>query len=131
MAESVWPDDVPSVVRALTECYGPDDPCVRLTTEVLDLLFDGGFDDPGFVALLTVDLAQRHFESPAGHLADDLPRALVTALDHLGSSPVDDTERHRDLLRFTTILAKEIPELCPDTVWAGAQRLWPARHATP
>ncbi|GGK84515.1 DUF5995 family protein [Mangrovihabitans endophyticus] len=92
------------------------------------------------------------------HLNFDLPFALVTTFDHLGSDPVDDSDQHHDYLRINEIFAAASPELASgcldrwrlliDTMngeldewwqgetvtysrnvsWRSAQRLWTLRH---
>ena len=95
------------------------------------------------------------------HLNFDLPFALVTTFDHLGSDPVDDSDQHRDYLQINDILAASVPglgrghlekwQLLIDTMngdlddwwqggmaeyarnvaWRNAQRLWAMRHDLP
>jgi hypothetical protein len=92
------------------------------------------------------------------HLNFDLPFALVTTCDHLGTDPLDDSDQHHDYLQLTDILAEAAPTLAPgrfgrwqlliDTMtggpddwwqgedaeytrnvaWRTAQRLWAVRH---
>src|SRR4029453_11961283 len=45
------------------------------------------------------------------HINFDLPFALVTTFDHLGSDPVDGGDQHHDYLQITDIFAEAIPEL--------------------
>jgi len=92
------------------------------------------------------------------HLNFDLPFALVTTFDHLGSDPIDGSDQHHDYLQINQIFAAAIPQLRPgylekwqllsDTMngdlddwwqgetvdytrnvaWRNAQRLWSIRH---
>jgi hypothetical protein len=92
------------------------------------------------------------------HLNFDLPFALVTTFDHLGSDPVDDSDQHRDYLQLNQMFAAAIPglrrgyldrwQLLIDTMngdlddwwqgdaaayacnvaWRHAQKLWGMRH---
>ncbi len=92
------------------------------------------------------------------HINFDLPFALVTTFDHLGSDPVDDSDQHHDYLEINEIFAEAIPGLrrgylekwqllidtmngCLDDWWQGeaveytrnvawrnAQKLWGIRH---
>ncbi len=92
------------------------------------------------------------------HLNFDLPFALVTTFDHLGSDPIDDSDQHHDYLQITDIFAEAVPGLRPgsldkwqlliDTMngclddwwlgeeaeytrnvaWRNAQKLWCLRH---
>ena len=87
------------------------------------------------------------------HITVDLPFALVTTFDHLGSDPIDDSDQHHDYLQITEIFAESIPDLdrwqllidtmngCLDDWWQGetvaytrnvawrnAQKLWGVRH---
>jgi len=95
------------------------------------------------------------------HLNFDLPFALVTTFDHLGSDPVDDGDQHHDYLQITDIFAGSVPGLrdgCLDrcqllfemmngdlddcwpvdvaayprnVAWRNAQKLWAVRHDMP
>lgn len=90
----------------------------------------------------------------------DLPFALVTTFDHLGSSPVDNSAEHLDYHQLNDIFADQIPDLrrgylhswqlLTDTMngdlddwfqgelvdytrnvaWRNAQKLWEVRHDT-
>jgi uncharacterized protein DUF5995 len=92
------------------------------------------------------------------HINFDLPFALVTTFDHLGSDPVDDSDQHHDYLQINEIFAEAIPglrrgylekwQLLIDTMngdlddwwqgeivhytrnvaWRNAQKLWAIRH---
>jgi hypothetical protein len=92
------------------------------------------------------------------HINFDLPFALVTTFDHLGSGPVDDSDQHHDYLQINDIFAEAIPglrrgylekwQLLIDTMngdlddwwqgevvdytrnvaWRNAQKLWAMRH---
>jgi hypothetical protein len=92
------------------------------------------------------------------HINFDLPFALVTTFDHLGSDPVDGSDQHHDYLQVNDIFAEEIPglrrgyldrwQLLIDTMngdlddwwqgemveytrnvaWRNAQKLWAIRH---
>jgi hypothetical protein len=92
------------------------------------------------------------------HINFDLPFALVTTFDHLGSDPIDDSDQHHDYLQINDIFAESIPGLrrgyldkwqllidtmngCLDDWWQGeaveytsnvawrnAQKLWCLRH---
>ena len=92
------------------------------------------------------------------HINFDLPFALVTTFDHLGTDPIDDSDQHRDYLQINDIFAEAIPGLrrgylekwqllidtmngCLDDWWQGeavdytrnvawrnAQKLWGMRH---
>ncbi|MGK5678038.1 DUF5995 family protein [Actinoplanes sp. URMC 104] len=92
------------------------------------------------------------------HINFDLPFALVTTFDHLGSDPIDDSDQHHDYLEINEIFAEAIPGLrrgylekwqllfdtmngCLDDWWQGeaveytrnvawrnAQKLWGIRH---
>jgi hypothetical protein len=92
------------------------------------------------------------------HINFDLPFALVTTFDHLGSDPVDDSDQHHDYLQINDIFAKAIPELrrgylekwqllidtmngdlddwwqgemveyTRNVAWRNAQKLWAVRH---
>lgn len=95
------------------------------------------------------------------HINFDLPFALVTTFDHLGTDPIDDSDQHHDYLQFTEIFGSAVPGLRPgsmdrwqvliDTMngslddwwqggtepctrnvaWRTAQKLWPVRHDLP
>jgi hypothetical protein len=95
------------------------------------------------------------------HINFDLPFALVTTFDHLGSDPVDDSDQHHDYLQINDIFAEAIPglrrgyldrwQLLIDTMngglddwwqgeaatyarnvaWRHAQKLWAIRHDLP
>jgi hypothetical protein len=227
MTESVWgpvhqdmtallagnPDDVPAVVDQLTKIQDVLDRVppllgsnpladfnklyLRITTSVLDRLYEGRFADPAFLSRLDVEFAARYFDAlrqwgdksascprvwsvlfcriagpdcrplpsaAAGvnaHINFDLPFALVTTFDHLGSDPVDDGDQHHDYLQINEIFAEAIPELrrgyldrwqlLIDTMngdlddwwqgemveytrniaWRNAQKLWAVRHDLP
>ena len=92
------------------------------------------------------------------HINFDLPFALVTTFDHLGSDPVDDGDQHHDYLQINEIFAEAIPELrrgyldkwqllidtmngdlddwwqgevveyTRNVAWRNAQKLWAVRH---
>ena len=92
------------------------------------------------------------------HINFDLPFALVTTFDHLGSDPVDDSDQHHDYLQINEIFAEAIPELrrgylekwqllidsmngslddwwqgemveyTRNVAWRNAQKLWALRH---
>ena len=92
------------------------------------------------------------------HINFDLPFALVTTFDHLGTDPVDDGDQHHDYLQINDIFAEEIPglrrgflaqwQLWIDTMngdlddcwqgelveytrnvaWRSAQKLWAMRY---
>ena len=199
MPESVWgpvqpdmtvllthdPDDVPAVVDQLTTLQDllervPPLPgsnpladfnklYLRITTSVLERLYEGRFADPAFLSRLDVEFAARYFEAlrhfstgnaacpqvwsvlfcragdgcrpvpPAAagltaHIAFDLPFALVTTFDHLGSDPMDDGDQHHDYLQINEVFAEAVPELCGmvaytrNLAWRDAQRLWDCRH---
>jgi hypothetical protein len=227
MTESVWgpvhqdmtallagqPDDVPAVVDQLTKIQDVLDRVppllgsnpladfnklyLRITTSVLERLYEGRFADPAFLSRLDVEFAARYFDAlrqwgdqsascprvwavlfcrmagpdcrplpsaAAGvnaHINFDLPFALVTTFDHLGSDPVDDGDQHHDYLQINEIFAEAIPELrrgyldkwqlLIDTMngdlddwwqgevvdytrniaWRNAQKLWAVRHDLP
>jgi hypothetical protein len=95
------------------------------------------------------------------HINFDLPFALVTTLDHIGSDPVDDGDQHHDYLQIMDIFAAAVPELSRgrldrrqllietmsgdlddwwpggcgqytrNVAWRTAQRLWLVRHDLP
>ena len=227
MNESVWgpvhqdmtallaghPDDVPAVVDQLTKIQDVLDRVppllgsnpladfnqlyLRITTSVLERLYEGRFADPAFLSRLDVEFAARYFDAlrqwgdqstacprvwsvlfcriagpdcrplpsaSAGvnaHINFDLPFALVTTFDHLGTDPVDEGDQHHDYLQINEIFAEAIPELrrgyldrwqlLIDTMngdlddwwqgevveytrniaWRNAQRLWAVRHDLP
>jgi hypothetical protein len=200
------PDDVPAIVDRLADLQclldrlpgapggspiaGFNRLYLRITTGVLERLYEGGFADPAFLARLDVELAARYFDAvrawgearpccprvwsvlfgrvagpvpsaAAGvnaHINFDLPFALVTTFDHLGSDPVDETDQHRDYRQLGDIFAEAIPglrrgyldrwQLLIDTMngdlddwwqgeavtyarnvaWRHAQKLWAIRH---
>ena len=92
------------------------------------------------------------------HINFDLPFALVTTFDHLGTDPIDDSIQHHDYLQINEIFAAAIPglrrgyldkwQLLIDTMngrlddwwqgeavdytrnvaWRNAQKLWGIRH---
>jgi Family of unknown function (DUF5995) len=92
------------------------------------------------------------------HINFDLPFALVTTFDHLGTDPVDDGDQHQDYLQINDIFAEEIPglrrgflenwqllidmmngdlddcwqgelvEYTRNVAWRNAQKLWTLRH---
>jgi hypothetical protein len=88
------------------------------------------------------------------HVNFDLPFALVTTFDHLGTDPIDDSDQHHDYLAFNEIFASSVPgclhkwQLLVDTMsgtfdewfpgepteygrnvaWRNAQKLWSMRH---
>jgi hypothetical protein len=92
------------------------------------------------------------------HINFDLPFALVTTFDHLGTDPIDDSDQHRDYLQINEIFAEAIPELrrgyldkwqllidtmngdlddwwqgelveyTRNVAWRNAQKLWAMRH---
>jgi len=92
------------------------------------------------------------------HINFDLPFAVVSTFDQLGSQPTDGTPQHSDYLQVNDIFAEEIPglrrgfledwQLCLDKIngnlddwyqenlveysrdmaWRSAQRIWPVRH---
>jgi uncharacterized protein DUF5995 len=92
------------------------------------------------------------------HINFDLPFALVTTFDHLGTDPIDDSDQHHDYLQVNNIFAEAIPELrrgyldrwqvlidtmngnlddwwqgeavhyTRNVAWRNAQRLWGMRH---
>jgi hypothetical protein len=200
------PDDVPAIVDRLadlqclldrlpatpggTPIAGFNRFYLRITTGVLERLYEGGFADPGFLARLDVELAARYFDAVAAwiqarpccprvwsvlfgrvagsvpsmaaginaHINFDLPFALVTTFDHLGSDPVDESDQHRDYRQLGDIFAEAIPglrrgyldrwQLLIDTMngdlddwwqgeavtyarnvaWRHGQKLWAIRH---
>jgi hypothetical protein len=89
------------------------------------------------------------------HLNFDLPFALVTTFDHLGTDPMDDGDQHHDYLQINEIFAEAVPglrldrwQLLIDTMngdlddwwqgevveytrnfaWRNGQKLWACRH---
>ena len=92
------------------------------------------------------------------HINFDLPFALVTTFDHLGTDPIDDSNQHHDYLEINEIFAEAIPELrrgylekwqllidsmngdlddwwqgemveyTRNVAWRTAQKLWGIRH---
>jgi len=92
------------------------------------------------------------------HINFDLPFALVTTFDHLGTDPIDDSDQHHDYLQINQIFAEAIPglrrgyldkwQILIDTMngslddwwqgeavqytrnvaWRNAQKLWAVRH---
>src|SRR3954453_11303253 len=92
------------------------------------------------------------------HINFDLPFALVTTFDHLGTDPIDDSDQHHDYLQINDIFAEAIPDLrrgclekwqllidtmngnlddwwqgetveyTRNVAWRNAQRLWSVRH---
>jgi hypothetical protein len=92
------------------------------------------------------------------HINFDLPFALVTTFDHLGTDPIDDSDQHHDYLQINEIFAAAVPplrrgclekwQLLIDTMngdlddwwqgerveytrnvaWRTAQKLWAMRH---
>ena len=92
------------------------------------------------------------------HINFDLPFALVTTFDHLGSDPVDGSDQHHDYLQINDIFAESIPDLrrgylekwqliidmmngdlddwwqgelveyTRNVAWRNSQRLWGVRH---
>jgi hypothetical protein len=204
------PDDVPAVVDHLTKLqdilervpplHGGNPLAdfnklyLRITTGVMEGLYDGRFADPAFLSRLDVEFAERYFEAlrhygegsaacprvwsvllhrvggpdcrplpsaAAGvnaHINFDLPFALVTTFDHLGTDPLDDSDQHLDYLQINQIFAEAIPglrrgylekwQLLIDTMngdlddwwqgevveytrnvaWRNAQKLWGCRH---
>src|SRR3954454_13265711 len=92
------------------------------------------------------------------HINFDLPFALVTTFDHLGTDPIDDSDQHRDYLQINGIFAEAIPDLrrgclekwqllidtmngnlddwwqgeaveyTRNVAWRNAQKLWSMRH---
>jgi uncharacterized protein DUF5995 len=95
------------------------------------------------------------------HINFDLPFALVTTFDHLGTDPIDDSDQHHDYLQINEIFAAAIPELrrgylekwqllidtmngdlddwwqgemveyTRNVAWRNAQKLWAIRHDLP
>ena len=206
------PEDVPAVVDQLTKLQDvlerippllAGNPLadfnklyLRITTSVLERLYEGRFEDPQFLSRLDVEFAARYFDalrawagpdaSPrcpkvwaglfaripgpdcrplpsacAGvnaHINFDLPFALVTTFDYLGTDPIDDSDQHHDYLVVNDIFAESIPglrrgylekwQLLIDTMngrlddwwqgeaveytrnvaWRNAQKLWCVRH---
>ncbi|GLY95828.1 DUF5995 family protein [Actinoplanes sp. NBRC 103695] len=224
MTESVWgpvhqdmcalltrhPEDVPAVVDQLAKLQDvleripplmDGNPLadfnrlyLRITTSVLERLYEGRFADPQFLSRLDVEFAARYFDAlrsfgdgssgcprvwsvlftrmagpdprplpsaAAGvnaHINFDLPFALVTTFDHIGSDPVDDNDQHLDYLQINDIFAEAIPDLrrgylekwqllldtmngdlddwwqgevveyTRNVAWRNAQKLWACRH---
>jgi uncharacterized protein DUF5995 len=92
------------------------------------------------------------------HVNFDLPFALVTTFDHLGTDPIDDSDQHHDYLQINAIFAAAVPglrsgyldrwQVLIDTMngtlddwwqgeseaytrnvaWRNAQKLWAMRH---
>jgi hypothetical protein len=92
------------------------------------------------------------------HINFDLPFALVTTFDHLGTDPIDDSDQHHDYLQINEIFAAAIPQLrrgyldkwqllidtmngdlddwwqgemveyTRNVAWRNAQKLWVIRH---
>ena len=92
------------------------------------------------------------------HVNFDLPFALVTTFDHVGTEPIDDSDQHHDYLQINALFAAETPGLTSgyldrwqvliDTMngtlddwwegetesysrnvaWRNAQKLWSMRH---
>jgi len=92
------------------------------------------------------------------HINFDLPFALVTTFDHVGTDPIDDSDQHRDYLQVNALFATAVPglttgsldrwQLLIDTMngtlddwwqgeaehysrnvaWRNAQKLWSMRH---
>jgi len=204
------PDDVPAVVDQLTKLQDVLERVppllganpladfnklyLRVTTSILERLYEGRFADPAFVSRLDVEFADRYFEAlrhwgdgnaacpgawlvlfdrigardcrqtssaAAGvhaHVNFDLPFALVTTFDHIGTDPVDGGDQHDDYLQINEIFAQAVPgphpgclekwQLLIDTMngglddswqgemveyarnvaWRNAQRLWACRH---
>jgi Family of unknown function (DUF5995) len=95
------------------------------------------------------------------HISFDLPFALVTTFDHLGTDPIDGSDQHQDYRQLTDIFAEAVPglrhgyldrcQLLVDTMngelddwwqgetveytrnvaWRNAQKLWSLRHDLP
>ena len=92
------------------------------------------------------------------HINFDLPFALVTTFDHVGTDPIDDSDQHLDYLQINALFAAAVPGLSSgslnrwqvliDTMngtlddwwqgeaeqyssnvaWRNAQKLWSVRH---
>jgi hypothetical protein len=92
------------------------------------------------------------------HINFDLPFALVTTFDHLGTDPIDDSDQHHDYLQINDIFAESIPglrrgflekwqliidmmngdlddwwqgeliEYTRNVAWRNSQKLWCVRH---
>lgn len=157
------PDDVPAVVDRLTELQTLLDRVpplldgnpladfnrlfLRITTNVLETLYAGGFADPAFLSRLVVEVAARYFDAirswseasaccprvwsllfdriagpdrrplssaSAGvnaQISFDLPFALVTTFDHLGTDPIDDSDQHHDYLQINALFGEAVPGL--------------------
>jgi hypothetical protein len=162
---------------------------LAITESVMERLYAGRFADPAFLSRLDVEFAGRYFdalrawgadrcpqvwsvvlERTAGpsaaagvnaHINFDLPFALVTTFDHLGTDPIDDSDQHHDYLQINDIFAEAIPgfrrgyldrwQLLIETMngdlddwwqgemvdytrnvaWRNAQKLWALRHDLP
>ncbi len=78
------------------------------------------------------------------HINFDLPFALVTTFDHLGTDPIDDSDQHRDYRQVNDIFAEAIPglrqgyldrwQLLIDTMNGGLDDWWqgePRWHGEP
>ena len=95
------------------------------------------------------------------HINFDLPFALVTTFDHLGTDPIDDSVQHHDYLQINEIFAESIPglrrgflerwqliidmmngdlddcwqgemiEYTRNVAWRNSQKLWCVRHDLP
>src|SRR4051812_42280433 len=69
------------------------------------------------------------------HINFDLPFALVTTFDHLGTDPIDDSDQHRDYLQINDIFAEAVPglrrgyldrwQVLIDTMHGGLDDWWP------
>ena len=157
------PDDVPAMVDRLTELQTlldrvPPRPggnaladfnglYLRVTTNVMETLYAGGFADPAFLSRLAVEVAARYFDAIRGwneasascprvwsllfdrigrpdcrplssasagvnaQVSFDLPFALVTTFDHLGTDPIDDSDQHHDYLQINAIVGAAVPGL--------------------
>ena len=142
---------------------------LTITQGVLERLYAGGFADPAFLSRLDVEFAARYFDALRGpetrplpsasaginaHVNFDLPFALVTTFDHLGTDPIDDSDQHRDYLQINAIFTAAVPgylnrwQVLIDTMngtlddwwqgeadlyssnvaWRNAQKLWSLRH---
>jgi hypothetical protein len=202
------PQDLPHPRRPSVPVADFNQLYLRITTTVLERLYEGRFADPAFLSRLDVEFAARYFEAlrhwcsgnaacprvwsvlfyrvggaePPGrrhttaaperaacplppaaagvhaHINFDLPFALVTTFDHLGTDPVDDGDQHHDYLQLNEIFAKAIPQLrrgylekwqllidtmngdlddwwqggmaeyTRNVAWRNAQKLWGCRH---
>ena len=157
------PDDVPAVVDRLTELQALLDRVpplldgnpladfnrlfLRITANVMETLYAGGFADPAFLSRLEVEVAARYFDAIRGwsevsaccprvwsllfdriagpdcrrlssasagvnaQISFDLPFALVTTFDHLGTDPIDDSDQHHDYLQINALLGEAVPGL--------------------